>query len=907
MEPNDHSDPGPSSSADNGSIEALAKAHPDLIAELKKLEPIATAATFAGLLALPELQASCFRLEYLVHLAAAYCEGRMNPSRGFVRRSFEHLGGGYCGMQEDPAEDVFVALVNTPRGNFRVFEGIREGTGFHLQRILNVVENMPQDPPYVRIRDSVECLLKLSEAVAARVGVVENSLGQEQPLDVLPKDVIRRLLSARDVIRFSEEDLAQLHITGNRLLEFTFRFDNRFEMRAESRGDTQLERRPVAFHARAAHLLLPTAVGSAITRFVIEEVLAMRIADGFDRALADDFAELFADTPILGGRSGAEIRFQRIGGGRIGAVMKEVDPGRFLHFVVFVDGLYRFSQGGLCGHNSDPDSLASAVNTHMRLASARASGQPGFRDGISLLVACGFGRAIFTALEQDLPEHWRLESIAAHDLVTLSWLSGFDGLSLWRLLDAQEAIERQGVVLVNINGLLNLVAWSRHLRGHLVPHGQLPDDFADPSSRTSLALPQDMLRDLRRDVARDWSPRRVRDSDGKWIKVRKLDKSEFAEDNSAPLFGSEEDLLRGKLRGAYVAPKRPWWVEIATPEDAPRDSVFEHWKLLCTWLRRAAPVLDAAYSGLPPGPISFLVSFAEVAGSGYGVIETKDEDELRSLLTTLSGVGSSRIQINVAKGFDDGLAQAENVAERVLVEALVAGAAQAGGEAADLKKLARLLNEICPSSQARWMHRFRTHHFRDLVRPETRTKPVLIDELDDAACRIGLGWRARSRGAGPVVSGVPECTSYLNDVVRIVLDDLCAMLKGLDRCSMVRALLHNHEAAAQDRDAWNRTAQANLALHDDKDAAVRTIVEHHGRLSACFTACRTLLEAAVCECPLTGGRTQGRLDLSRAMAQVMLAYHLGGWSDVIHWGAAEGRLRITPLGDVHTAVRLEVP
>jgi hypothetical protein len=31
----------------------------------------------------------------------------------------------------------------------------------------------------------------------------------------------------------------------------------------------------------------------------------------------------------------------------------------------------------------------------------------------------------------------------------------------------------------------------------------------------------------------------------------------------------------------------------------------------------------------------------------------------------------------------------------------------------------------------------------------------------------------------------------------------------------------------------------------------------------------------------------------------MLAYHLGGWSDVIHWGAAEGRLRITSLGDVH--------
>jgi len=892
-------DTGQISPADTGSIEALAKAHPDLVAELRKLEPLATAATFGGLLAMPELQANCFRLEYLVHLASVYCEGRMDPSQGFVRRSFERLGNGYCGMQEDPAEDIFVALVNTPRGNFRVFEGVREGTGFHLQRILNVLERMPQATPFTRIRDSVESLLKLSDAVAARAGVIENSVGQELPLDALPRNVIRRTSTARALVRFREKDLEQLQIPETYLSEFAFRSNDRLEMRAESLGHTRLERRPVTFHEGTAHLLLPTAVGSAITRFVIEEVVAMGFADDFDRALADDFAELFNDTPILGNRYGAEIRFQRISGGRIAAVMNQVDPGRFLHLVIFVDGVDGFSQGGLGGQNSNPDSLASALSTHLGLAAARARETPGFRGGISLFVAGGFGRAIYFGLEEGLPEHWRLEPIAAHDLVTLSWLSGFDGLSLWRLLDAQEAIEQQGAVLVNVNGILNLVAWARHLHGHLVPHGQLPDEFAAPSSRNPILLPQDMLRDLRRDVARDWNPRRVRDSGGRWVKVRKLDKSEFAEDNSAPLYGSEEDLLKGKLRGVYVASKRPWWVEIATPEDAPTDLVFKHWELLCMWLRRSAPVLDTGYSALPPGPISFCVSFAEVAGGEYGAIETKNEDELRRLLTISTEIGSSRIQINVAKRFDEGLSQPENIAERVLVEALVAGAAQAGGEAADLGKRTHLVNEICPNSQARWMHRFETHHFRDFVRSEVSGKPVLIDELDDASSRIGLGWRVRFRSDGPAVSGVPECTSYLNDIVRVVLDDLCATLKGLDRRSLVRALLQNHETASHDRDAWNRTAQANLALHDDKDATVHTIVEHYGRLNACFTASRTLLEAAICECPLAAGGTPGRLDLSRAMAQAMLAYYFGGSSDAIHWGAMEASLRITPLGDVH--------
>jgi hypothetical protein len=81
------------------------------------------------------------------------------------------------------------------------------------------------------------------------------------------------------------------------------------------------------------------------------------------------------------------------------------------------------------------------------------------------------------ALEDDLPENWRMESMAAHDLVTLSWSADFDCVSFWRILDAQRAIATLGIELLNLNGLLNLVAWAFENKGHLVPHGQLPDDF----------------------------------------------------------------------------------------------------------------------------------------------------------------------------------------------------------------------------------------------------------------------------------------------------------------------------------------------------------------------------------------------------------------------------------------------
>ncbi|MBZ5727766.1 MAG: hypothetical protein LAP87_22560, partial [Acidobacteriia bacterium] len=164
------------------SVESLANSHPRLAKEFRNFEPVWTAASFAALLTAPELQANCYRLEYLIHLAVAYCEGKAQPTQDFVQRSFKILGDGICGMAEDPAEDVFVSLVSSSRGNFRVFEGIHEGNGFYLQRILNVVETMPPEQPFQGIRDAVEALLKLSEAVAERAGLAAGDLGQELPL-----------------------------------------------------------------------------------------------------------------------------------------------------------------------------------------------------------------------------------------------------------------------------------------------------------------------------------------------------------------------------------------------------------------------------------------------------------------------------------------------------------------------------------------------------------------------------------------------------------------------------------------------------------------------------------------------------------------------------------------------------
>src|SRR5262245_33528723 len=121
----------------------VVSAHRDIINELSWFDPLRTASTFAGLLAAPGLQSNCLRLEVLVHLALGFGRGRRKPDRKHISRWFASLQNGPCGLREDPAEDVFVSLVSSPRGNFRVLQGIWESSTFFLQRVLNIVEKMP--------------------------------------------------------------------------------------------------------------------------------------------------------------------------------------------------------------------------------------------------------------------------------------------------------------------------------------------------------------------------------------------------------------------------------------------------------------------------------------------------------------------------------------------------------------------------------------------------------------------------------------------------------------------------------------------------------------------------------------------------------------------------------------------
>jgi hypothetical protein len=186
---------------------------------------------------------------------------------------------------------VFVANIRTPRGNFRVLEGTWEAAGFNLQRVINALERVPNTEPYNSMRESVYALLRLSDAMCERAKLVRYQLGNQIPAEAILPKTLAALASLRRWVRFTETDLAALGITLTQLDQFSFAPDDRQNLLKEHLGHSTLERFPLVTRNNEVHLVLPTAVTSAIRRYIVERMDEYGMRLNFVRTLANEFTD----------------------------------------------------------------------------------------------------------------------------------------------------------------------------------------------------------------------------------------------------------------------------------------------------------------------------------------------------------------------------------------------------------------------------------------------------------------------------------------------------------------------------------------------------------------------------------------------------------------------------------------
>jgi hypothetical protein len=861
----------------------------NLLKRLARFEPLAAARTFANLLLQPRLQGNNFRAEVLAQLALTCAKGKAKVDPSALRQIYNAMDQGWAGRLEDPPEDVFVSQVRCRAGNFRLIEGMWEGNGFYLQLFLDLVEGIPRGVNGDRIRASVLAMLRLSDTLCDRAGLARWTMGAMNALDIIDTKRAASLLVGRNKLRFTLNDLAESEVDLTALEPFLFELASAVDLLDRPPAGSPVESRPLVFDGTALHVVLPTAFSAAIRAFVINTLRDSGNAKALKAGIANVYMKHWFETPLPGVRSHNAIQFEEESGTYWGELTVEIDRGRHLHLLFIVDPLDDFDQGGLSGGWNTV--AQREVFDRRILAAWQAEQGDDYRAGLSLVISCGVGRATAIAFgEREMPG-WRVEFASAYDLDTLSWLPNFDVLTLWRLLDQRDEAARLGLEMMNVNGLINLVAWSRQLDGHIVPHG----DLEDGQVGALLGIDQTALREVRREVATATDPQVARDVNGRLLRIRRDYDDSFAEDTETAIYGSEDPGPSGKPMAVVPTSRRVWWADTVVPDEVSGEIGYERWKTVRLWLSRMASVLDTEVT-LPDGPLHWIAMFDVPSSDGPLTADRLGFAAARAEITV--STDGPVIITKASKHFELAWLNEENVAERALVAAFIDGIAQlAGGMSA--QRSTELLNQIVAHPLAKQQHGFVARGFRDWMRDTLRRKPVMITREDDAATRLGLGWTVRDRSQGAWIEGQEDCNAFLAALVRHTEDNLCATLGQFERVAFVEALLLNHERAAFDRDLWDRTAASNLALRSDRVAALETMRMHKFRLNATSVASRLLIELAVCVCPVGHGRLSGVLDLSNLLARMMLIFEVGGWSDAIRWGVMTPKLRVTPLGDVH--------
>ena len=842
-------------------------------------------AAIGGLLTLPILQANSVRLEEIARLALTNCKGRRSPTLQVAARWFK-LVGARIGHMEDPTEDVFVTRVTFNGKNYRILEGLYEANGHHLQHILHIVDQIPEGDRFVAIKRGCEALLSLSDLLCERANLEAFIDGHALPLKNFPTGNVPTMKRLATLTTFTYRDLdvagCDVHWLGRFILKPQ---DQSLQWTLGERNT--FDRQPLVDTGSSIIVGLPSALGAALREAVISAFIAT------DRELPLQMALLRSQTTTLS--QNPMIRKARISlpppapdAAILPSAPVEIEPGYWIHLILLTDDFKGYEPDGISGASICGRTVAPAVQDEIDRTSEFCLAQPGFKSGLSLIIICGFGRSI--GMQACGDKRWLVECASEYDVNIMGWHPQFDFSELIRLSEMERDLASQGFSLVSPNGLLPKIGFAYANDGHLIQHAMMPTEL----DSGSIVLPTNAALELRGDYHRRSDIHCVTTPEGLPAIVRRKGSSDFRDVDSSRIYYSHQDIHRGILRGVWIYNSCTWWSHLSEIDSADHDLRLRLCRMQCFWLDRAAPILLQALASVP----TFLVwrlNMAPWRPISLSEPVTLEPDSLAQSISSRFDQERGAIVTNVGSAFYHGLRNPDNIAEAILVKSFVEHVV--AQYRPDVQNVDDVMEKIVPTADVRTIHFFSPQHFRDQVKEKIEKRVIMINQFDDAAIRIGLG-RAGVDKRGGIIRGKTACTTILNKITDDAERDLCRDLERFERAAVVVAAVANHEAAAIDRDRWQRTARALTGTPEGESHARDKITDHLARLNAVFLSSRLIIEVALSQCPIGEGLKVADIDLSRLMAKASMVFHLGGYSDAIHYAVMKPELRISPAGEV---------
>ena len=345
---------------------------------------------------------------------------------------------------------------------------------------------------------------------------------------------------------------------------FVFQGEHAELLDGQSIGHTALERRPIVRFRGRMTVVLPTAIGAAVRRFVNERASTSGDLELFQSSYhLEQFTEVF-----LLGRADWDVDCVRMlepdSGDGIREFVGTFDDGACVHVIFIPDDFEEIAREGLASNHR----LEDAVRDRIVDRAAELAGEGEFRRGLTVLVHGGIGREV-SPVWGELPDGWHQLCVSAPEFMLLGSEADFTAMRAWKLLQKVDELEAVGVVFPNLRGFLNLAAYAYHTEFELVP---------EDTSPSPIFLLSDFILPLRHKVRNALDRHAALGPDGKsWVDVqRDTAGGYFDEARGRLVFLSRVHRANRALGVCVESGARPWWVQCSQLPDggvAPRPRI----------------------------------------------------------------------------------------------------------------------------------------------------------------------------------------------------------------------------------------------------------------------------------------------------------------------------------------------
>ena len=546
-------------------------------ASVEKYDAKSAIPQLGALLTVPDLQANTVRLETLVHLAVAHCQGHNCLGVTQIDEWLNnHLDNNGIASLEDPIEDVFVANVGTPEGNLRVFNGIWHSNDYFVQIIIDTLCDSKMARECRALLVPVFALLALSDRVAERVGLQRWHRAPSVPSGTVELPSASRVANRATAVTFTVGDLSVLGIDRDMLEPFIFRNEDKQVLASETIGHSSLERCPLVDLRGDLVLALPHAVSPAIMRFVLTELRRMGYLSAFSKELATHQARQVETDGLRELKGEADSLPPPKPDGSVPSLhawLLKYDIDKYLHVVLLHDRLDRLDAEGLSSVMEIPDEQWAGLEKYLNQVSSHCKSLPEFAEGMTLLVIGGLGRNFAQGFKV-WPDQWRFSVLQISDLLMLAAEADRPVARYLKCIKQKAWAEGKGVRFLSIDGDYNLYCYWRQQNYQLVP----PDVRLAPESM--LWIQSDFALPVRQEVRNLADRHVIQTVAGSYVPVMRLYRDTYFKSMlNRPIYVSLAHLSASMLAGAVETNRGLSWLLVKPREGAEHvlRFIYEVW------------------------------------------------------------------------------------------------------------------------------------------------------------------------------------------------------------------------------------------------------------------------------------------------------------------------------------------